>query len=130
MTDEIKPRVEGTIAVPDVPDQVRVRNIVNMFLAGDYGDPNAKQMRVFPLMCKAYHLLEQDANALLNELRNRSWMSLAEAWPKLEDEVLLRFDDASGTHVEHTIWTEEEDDFFQDEEPDRELVYWMKLPPL
>ena len=60
------------VAAGGVPERNRVENVINMFKAGDLGDPNSPNLRVFPLVCKAYVALENDANILLEELSSRS----------------------------------------------------------
>ena len=117
------------IAAGGVPERNRVENVINMFKAGELGDPNSPNLRVFPLVCKAFVALESDAKVLLEELRQRSWVALAETHPKVGDEILTRFEDEAGLHVEFMEWTEEDGEFFSNEAESND-IYWMRLPPI
>ena len=113
---------------PDLPEQERVLNVLGMFERGEM-HTEGKPMRVLPLMCKTVLSIRKLNRLLLDKIKNRSWLRFDVRHPEDGDEILVRFDDASGIHVELMEWTEDDEEFFHLVD-DNEQVWWMKLPPI
>jgi len=122
---------ESTITSGMLPEQTRVLNTLNMFTSGALGDPNEPggRMRVLPLMCKTVLAIRKLNRKLIDQLAERSWTLFDKRHPATGDEILVRFDDPSGIHVELLEWTDEDEEFYDFAGRD-ESVAWMKLPGL
>ena len=111
----------------DLPEQERILNVLGMYERGEL-HTEGKPMRVLPLMCKTVLSIRKLNRLLLDKIKSRSWLAFSERHPEIGDEILLRFDDTSGIHVECVEWTEDDEEFFDFAGDDG--AAWMKLPPL
>lgn len=116
------------IAVPDLPDAVRVQNVMGMFERGELHTPG-QPMRVLPLMCQALANMRKHYTEMVELLR---WRRYDEEQPSEGDKVILQCpDDNEQTTLEAFLWAECDAEFFNGlDEESRQNVYWLPLPPL
>ena len=111
----------------DLDERIRILNVLGMYERGELST-EGMPMRVLPLMCKTVLSIRKLNRLLLDKIKSRSWTPFSQQHPQIEDEILLRFDDTSGTHVECTKWSEDDEEFFNFAGDDG--AAWMKLPPI
>lgn len=103
------------------PEQQKVIELLNRYAVDEIRNDDLK------LMCDTVMSVRTLNRKLLDRLNARSWKPFTENKPSIGDDVLIRYEDPTGLHIEFMEWTEEDEEFFEDEGG---TVHWMRVPRL